>query len=388
MFYKHRLLIILFIFSGFFISCSDDPTSVGSSLIPDSDILKNNTYENFAESFLSFEKDSVYFGSSSTILLGNYNNIKSEALLAFFISLPDSIKEPLTNNEIVLKSSWFKIYPSYWIGDKSNIDFSVHKINNSWTPLFFNEDSLTNIKSSMSENLIETFNYKIEDTTISFSIDNELVETWARRSFDASYPSNYGILLSPESSANSIIGFQGVTSFPTNQFITLHMEFEKAGEFVDTVLSTANFDIHIPTGERLPDHAEGIQLQSSISVRGKIKFNIDQIPKNIIVNSAILDLYVIESDEGTIKTDTIAVSFLSNFNDEIVNQNFGRYPLKRDDEKFSGDIIQFIDRWLEGEENEGLEIKLSDESRSANAVSFYGNNATLKPKLTLHYTTK
>ena len=61
----------------------------------------------------------------------------------------------------------------------------------------------------------------------------------------------------------------------------------------------------------------------------------------------------------------------------------------KEENKYSGDIRQFVERWIDGEENEGLEIKLSDESRSANSVTIYGTNEiAFTPKLTIYYTTK
>ena len=386
---KINILLILVLLLGISISCSDDPNSVGSSLIPDKDILKSETLELYAESVESFEKDSVNFGSSSSLLLGNYNNVSSKVLLAFFITLPDSILDPYSNDEVNLKSAWIEVYPNYWLGDKSDLSFTAHKINTAWNPLTVDDDSLSLIESSMGDDILSSLSYAEGDSIIGFTVDNNLVENWVKRTFDSSVESNYGILLAPTVSSNTIFGFQALTSFALNQYTTLHLEFEKPGEFVDTVLSTPNLDLHFPVGEKLADPTNGIILQGGISSRGKLKINSETIPKNIVINNALLDLYIQSSDEGTISSDTIAVSFLSSFANSTVNENFGRYPLVKEDNKYSGDIRQFVERWLDDEVNEGLEIKLSDEIRRVNAVTIYGTeDIAFTPKLTLYYTTK
>jgi hypothetical protein len=387
---KFWQFIPLIILLGLLNSCTDDPNSVGNALIPENDRLKSTKIETYSESFTSFQKDSLFFGSSGKILLGSYKNISSEALLAFIILLPDSIEEQLTNNEVVLKSSWIEMYPNYWIGDSTNFSFTVHKINEHWNPIELNQDTINDIHVSLGPNILESITKG--DTVIKFSIDNELVENWVRRSFDDTYPEDNGILLAPLSNTG-IVGFQALTSFPSDIYPLLHLEFEKEGEFIDTVLALPKLDIHIPTGERLLDPVNGVLLQGSINVRGKLKFNIETVPKDVLINSAILDLFVDEANtfEGTAETDSIALSFYQNSGSDSINIEFGRYPLVKKDGKYSGNISQFVQRWLDGEPNEGMEVKLTDENRSASAVSFYNNehpNESQKPRLTIYYTIK
>ncbi|MCB0732491.1 MAG: hypothetical protein KDC88_15820, partial [Ignavibacteriae bacterium] len=349
----------------------------------------NNSFE---QSFISFQKDSLFFGSSSRLLLGSYKNISSEALMAFLISLPDSIEVPYDSNLVTLKSSWIELYPNYWIGDSVNFNFTAHQINTSWNAIEINDDTVNAIHTTLGANILESLEYTPGDSVIKFTIDNNLVESWVKKSFDESFPENYGILLAPASS-NGIMGFQGLTNFPNNVYPLLHMEFEKEGKFIDTVYAYPNLDLHLPTGERLSEPQNTVLLQSSIGVRGKLKFSLDNVPENILVNSAILDLQIddLNTFQGTIKTDTIAVGFLSNYNSVTVNDDFRRYPLYLSGSKYSGEIRQFVQRWLDGEKNEGLEIKLSDENRSASIITFLGSTYpvdSLKPRLTIYYSSK
>lgn len=385
-------------------SCSDDPNSVGNALIPENDKLNlmviDSQSEGFEQSFISFQKDSLYFGSSGRILLGNYKNISSEILISFFIDLPDSIIESFENNEdIVLSDSWFKMYPNYWIGDSSNFRFQARKINEHWTSISLDEDSVNAIHSSLGGDLIEEFDYNPGDSVITFSIDQTVVEEWVHGSYDDSYPTNNGILLDP-SSSNGIAGFQALSTYPISTYPLLFLEFTKSGEIIDTVTAIPKLDIHLPTGDRIDDPTNSILLQGAINVRGKLKFDIESVPSNIVVNSAILDLYYddVNSFEGTTKTDTIAVSYFYDSATDSVYVPYGKYPIVRENGKYSGELRQFVQRWLDAAEsgatefnNEGMEVKLSDEARNVAAISIYGSNhpnESLRPRLTIYYTSR
>ncbi|MCW8850407.1 MAG: hypothetical protein OQJ81_10555 [Melioribacteraceae bacterium] len=392
---KSFFLILILIGSNFWISCSDEPNDVGSVLLPDNDKLKTKIFssltENVAQSFVSFQEDSLYWGSSNRLLLGNYENIKSEILISFQMLLPDSIKTALeTENSVQLVSSWIELYPNYWIGDSSNYSFTAHRINTHWNSVVINEDSINNVRLNLGPDLIQNFEYTAGDTSIKFSIGNEIVQDWIDNSLASTTQADYGIMLSP-TSFGGIAGFQALTSFPSTQYPTLNLVFEKTNEFIDTVLIFPRIDIHVITGDRLIDPPNAIYLQGSISARGRLYFNLETLPENILVNSAKLDLFVddLNTFEGTVKSDTVAASFYYNFEMDSIKYEFGKYPLLKNGDKYSGEIRQFVQRWLEGEANEGLELKLSDENRSPAAVSFFSSDhpdPLLRPRLTIYYT--
>jgi len=393
---KYWLIVPAIISLFFLISCSDDPTSIGNKLIPGKDRLNTEVIDSktgaFDQSFTSFQKDSLYYGSSNRLLLGKYENISSEALISFLILLPDSTKEQLENSEINLISSWIEIYPNYWIGDSSNFSFTAHKINIPWNSIEVNEDTVNEIHSSIGPDIIDSFDYTAGDTVIKFSLPDDLMNDWVGRAYDDSFPENYGVLLAPNT-GNGIVGFQGLANFPSYLFPKLFLLFEKPGEFIDTVLSNPKLDIHLPVGDRLIEPSNEIILQSSINVRGKLKFDLSTVPTDVIVNSALLEFFIDEpfSFEGTVKSDTIAVSFFQNASTDSITTSFGRYPITKSDDKYSGEIRQFVQRWLDGEPNEGLEVKLSDESRSASAIYLYSSthpDESLRPRLTIYYSIK
>ncbi|MEE9430385.1 MAG: hypothetical protein V3V16_05050 [Melioribacteraceae bacterium] len=392
-FVQHKLGRVLLLFALTFLItfCTDDPTSIGDDLIPDGDKVEIKTISslenNFSQTFSTFKKDSLYYGSSRRLLLGNYENLSIEMLLGFAILLPDSLKKQLDSNETILTKSWIEMQQNYWIGDSTQLSFSVHKINESWTSVQFDDDTLASIKSTMGGDILLPSTYSFTDSLITLQIDNEVVDEWVARTYDKDKPQNNGLLFSPISNTG-ILGFQALNALPSSRFITLKLVFEKQGSYIDTISSVPSIDIHSVTST-LPTNPTGSTiLQSSSSVRGKLWFDVSEVPSDIIINKATLDLFIDEANttQGNIKTDTVAIGY---YELSEVNRNFGLVPLFKKDKSYSGDLRSFVQRWSNGDENEGVQVVLSDENRTASTIAFYNSsNAvdSLKPRLTIHYT--
>lgn len=378
-------------------ACNDEPTSVGNALIPSVDRItfqKIDSYKNgFEQKFSSFQKDSLFFGTSRRILLGSYKNLSIDMLVSFGILFPDSIKDGLTKNEITLKSSWIEMKPNYWIGDKSHFEFSVKEINQSWASREFNNDTLIAVKASLGGEILIQDSYSFSDSLIKFSVDKQVINKWVMQSAGNSLATNNGLYFSPISNTG-IVGFQAITRFTTADYITLNMVFEKQGIILDTVKAVQRLDMHVVTSTE-PDKIgnNSIILQSSSAMRGKLWFDISGVPSNAILNKATLTLFIDKANTeiGSVKTDTVALRFYENKNENIIKKDYGIAALFNKGNSYSGDIRKFAQRWINGEKNEGMEVRLSDEDRSANKIAFYKSDYqvdSLRPRLTIFYTTK
>ncbi|MCB9250525.1 MAG: DNRLRE domain-containing protein [Ignavibacteriales bacterium] len=392
-----NLIKILFAITLFGLAaCSDDPNSVGSGLIPDEDKLTFETLDSykdgFNQSFESFKYDSLIFGSSSTALLGSYKNIQSEVLIGFLINPPDSILNPFKADSINLIKCWVQIEPTYWIGDSNNFNFSIQRINTSWNPSTYTIDTLNEINANLGPNLFDASTYSYVDTLIKFDLDKELVKGWIRRTYDTSVEKDYGIMMKPISSTG-IFGFQALTAYPIYSYPALYMVFEKPGEFTDTLVATPSVDLHVPSGNLDPDGSQSVLLQTLLSKRAKLKFDLSMLPENIIVNKATLSLYIddMNTEFGSIEADTIALNFLEEYDNVIISDKIGRYPIPKKDNSYTGDIRFYVQMWVDGEPNNGVQLNLTDELRAVSKVGIYNTNAvvdSLKPRLTIYYTKK
>ena len=382
------LLLVVF-------ACNDEPTAVGDALIPNTDrieLKKIDSYNNsFNQSFSTFQKDSLFFGASNRVLLGSYKNLSIDMLLGFGILFPDSLKESINKNEVVLKSSWIEMRPNYWIGDKSHLEFSVKEINQNWSSSNFNQDTLNAVKASLGDDILIKDSYSFSDSLIKFSIDEQVVNKWVKQVAENTFALNNGLYFTPVSKTG-IVGFQAIARFISSSFVTLNMVLEKPGVYVDTIKAVQSKDLHIVNKTEPEKNENSLILQSSSSIRGKLWFDVSSVPTDVVLNKATLSLYIDEQHtfQGKPKTDSVVVSFFENKNQNLVKKEFGISVLFNKDNTYSGDIRQFVQRWINGENNEGMEIKLSDEDRSANTIAFFKSDYqvdSLRPRLTIFYTT-
>ncbi|MFZ1289507.1 MAG: hypothetical protein WAR79_05435 [Melioribacteraceae bacterium] len=387
--------IIILISIIYLSSCTNDPNSLGTDLVPDSDklnfVVLDSYTSNFNQELTSFKYDSLEFGSSSTVLLGSYKNISSEILIGFYINPPDSILDPFKADSTKLVKCWVEIQPTYWIGDSNNFQFTIHKINSSWNPSSVDQDTLNEIYNTLGPNLLDHSKYSYADTIMRFDLNTELVDGWIRRTYDSTYAPDYGILLRPVSNTG-IVGFQALTTYNDEDYPFLFMVFEQEGIF-DTLIAIPSADLHVPKGEVISNTNENIILQSTLGIRGKLYFDLSLVPENIVVNKATLDLFIDNNNTefGSIDADTIAVGLLTDLEKVTLSTEIGKYPLLKSDGKYSGDIRLFIQKWVDGEENQGLQIQLSDELRSVSRVGIFNSTSSvdsLKPRLTIYYTNK
>jgi len=385
------LLIVIFIIA---FACSNKPSDVGGILIPKKDkiIFKEiDSYKNsFNQTFSTFEKDSLFFGNSKRVLLGSYKNLSVDMLLSFGILLQDSIAKDIEANQVKLISSWIEMHPNYWIGDKSHFEFTVKEINYNWSSNDFNNDTLEAVKSSLSSDILIKNTYSFSDSLIKFGIKNEVVNNWITNIANKSVSHINGLYFSPVSKTG-IAGFQAISRFITSKYITLNMVFQKEGKWIDTIKAVQSLDLHVVSRTLPQQNANSLILQGSSLIRGKLWFDVSQIPDNVILNRATLDLFIDKSatEIGTVRTDTVAVRFFINKNENLINNTYGIAALYKKGDKYSGDIRKFVQRWVNGENNEGMEVRLGDEDRSANTIAFYRSDYkvdSLKPRLTILYT--
>ncbi|PID58987.1 MAG: hypothetical protein CR986_07220 [Ignavibacteriae bacterium] len=393
----HTLFLLILI-----IRCTDDPNSIGGGLIPDEDKLKykviDTNEEDFEQMFNSFNIDSITYGTSTRIFLGQFDNIKTDLLISFLISLPDSIKTGYKDETIILKDSWIDMLPDYWLGDSTNFNFTAHKIKEHWNSVTFNKDSLDAVSNTAGPNILTDFEYNAAtDTTIKFKIDSNLVKNWIVNSYDDKQFNNYGIILKPLSN-KGIAGFQGLTTNPSSRYPLLYLVFKKGSATPDTIIAKPKLDIHYPIGEAVANPPQEILLQGQFEVRGKLKIDVSNLPKDILINSAILELTLDENEtiEGTKQTNFLDVKPLSSYENVEFDYDSTKfsflnysYQLKRSKNTFSGDIKRIVQGWMDDFPNEGLELRLTDANSNISKLSFYGSdnsNKALRPKLKIFYT--
>jgi len=105
----------------FFSSCSEDPSSVGSFLVPADIRIHSDTLKADSSATHRFPLS----GNSSTLLLGMYQGDEARLLLQF--GIPSGYADSL------VVSARVRLTPRYWFKDSlGTLDFTIHKILIPW----------------------------------------------------------------------------------------------------------------------------------------------------------------------------------------------------------------------------------------------------------------
>ncbi len=168
---------ILFLFViALLSSCTDEPSSLGVELIGS----ENISAEIFDSELDTIGQSSSYFkkvtqlGNADWVLLGRVQDqgIAASALMRFVFGLPDSLKNDLKNENINVLDSWIILRSRYVYTDSmAAMNFTVHKVNSSWSSTAFTIDSLS--KLNFEPNDVSS-QFTITDTLYTFHIDGSL----------------------------------------------------------------------------------------------------------------------------------------------------------------------------------------------------------------------
>lgn len=374
-----------------FFGCEDEPGDLGSNLIPDEDYLsieKVNSFELDVEQNSSVYSDtSLSFGTAPRTLLGRINedNFSAKQLLRWQFTFDDTLQEAIEANNFNIISSKIKMHYVYWRGEESaEFDFTVHKINKSWSWQDFNKDSLEFLDYD-AQNLSEMREVDQTDSTITFNFDEEITRTWLKERLDQDTYDNFGIIIIPTENSNRVLGFSAQTG------ISLEVIVENPGVKTDTVESQLIWDTHVVEGEIIESTDNNLILQSGIPVRAKLWMDVhSMLPENASINKAELELFVDdnESSVGTKNADSLYVSLFADSTEHSV-YNFVPSLLTRSENKLFGDVTDLVQYLISLDKNNGFRLMLIDEiyaaSKFALRSSDYSDKA-LRPRLTVYYT--
>jgi hypothetical protein len=382
--------------SIYFVGCSDSPGPVGSALLSPGDVLSLDV---LSSDSLSQSSSSVLVtvakGSSTQILLGKYNDAEASFLVQFdFSSLPDTIKNLVNNDSIQIKQAVVKMYAVYFLGDKTlPFDYSVHKINNSWSSSGFTIDSLSALNYD-AEDVSSNKNVK-NDTTYYFNLDINILSEWLKHQADTTNAqfTDHGLYIEPSSGSARVVGFQALSATPAEPYINVSMIYEKLGQGIDDTLAfIASSDIHVVKGSLTAANSENFFIQGGIAVNAKLKFALPLLSSYSIVNSADLTLTYdsTKSDLGTPAPVYLTARFLTD--STLIQYDSSNVALlTKNNNTYTGSISGFVQRWINGEKNNGMLISFYNEDEIMDLLAVYAGTAaeiSKRPLLKVKYSTK
>ena len=388
----HYIKIVTLTLISFLIlsSCQDDPTSLGKDLLgTELDILVlDSQKDSLTQHTGSFVADSLAFGSSIRLILGSVEDLKSTMLMRFGLILPDSVRTSLINQSLTILSAETELRPIYRIGEETEqFDFSVHKIISDWGTRGFNKDSLAALTYEQTE---LTESKQITDSLITFNINANVALEWLEGLISDTLGTNNGMIFLPNEAAKRAFGFRAHPFTTNDDSPIIRYIIQDEEQKIDTLISRVIFDVHVVEGTTQPAPAQRFQMTAGIGERGKLFFDLSDLPRNANINRAELSLTVdtLASLLGNSAVDSLRVRLFSDSSNYKINSDQRLQRIIYDGVTFKGDISRLVQTILLGSDNQGFRLVLGNESESLNRYVLYGSNYTdeaLRPKLKIFY---
>jgi len=383
------------------ISCDDGPTSLGTNLLPEQDLINAHKINSVDLSFLQkskfYDTDSLSLASAARIFLGKNGNVESTMLMKFYMFFPDSITDAIKGDSLVLNSAVIEMEPLYTYGDENNsFNFTVHEITNDWNSLEFGKNELELLTYNPED--ISSNHQSSGDTSITFTfdIDKEIITNWLKQSAEETQADeNFGIYFNYDNSTDKILGFPAISPEYDSVLTRLVMIVEVPGNFIDTLTVQVTSDVHVVNKIfelDIPSN-QSIYAQGGIPIRSNLFIDVSTIPEYAIINRATLKLFVDEdnSEIGSIESKYVGLLMLEDYESSEINTSFAGVLLELDSVlTYSGDVTNFVQEWISNENN-GIKLHLLDEIETINKISFYGTenpNISLRPYIEIIYTSK
>jgi len=390
--FYYILPIFLLSASLLFLSCSDEPSSLGIELIG-SDYILVRTYDSVNDTInqnSSFQRRVIPLGNSDWILIGRYQsaeqNIEASSLIKFIFGLADSLKNDVNADNINVLDSWIELRNRYtYVDTLGTMNFTVHKVNSFWSSTAFTIDSLSKLQYDMND---VSSDFLISDSTYSFHIDEDLSLGWMKNSANNTVESNFGIYLQPTMSSSKVVGFQALTPL-SSQAAKLTVVIEKPGVYIDTISGFISADISLVDGP-LPTLSPGfMSVQSSVSINSKLTFDIGVLPQGLVINKA--EIFItsdsINSVKGSSFNNSLRIFYLKSTDSTLIEGN--PVSLLSANNQYSGDITSFVRNWVSRDENFGILIEAGNPILGLDLFVLRGSDYSViseRPRLRITYT--
>ena len=383
-------LALLILVPFLFTACSDDPSSLGSDLLNQDNIIvsKLDSFTDTLSQKFEPHQAKLSLGSSEVLLVGKDANVESQTLLAFYFSVASKYLADLDSN-LTFVSADILLTRTYFFGDTLQpFNIGIHQVTSSWNSLF-TTDSLPKLSYNTSSVVLSQKN---EGSAYSFSIDPNLAKDWFKAAKDTSLGQNYGVLFKPNGTCR-FTGFAASTSYTDVPTIKIVVKKSSAYEtYQDTLTYNGSVDVHIIQGTFPEASNKTLTIQSGTGVQGKLWFDLSKLPADAVVNTAKLTLSVdtLNFKVGSSYTDALLAYQIADSTTDSTSSQFV-VSLTHSGNTYSGDVARIINNAVITKNNYGMLIIPSYEIKGIENFALFNNNPVngeLKPRLTITYSQK
>lgn len=380
------LLLLVFFTVLFFQSCENNPNDLGFTLLPSNDTvgvryldseldtmaITNNNYKQF-----------INTSNSINMLIGNYQNYQSQALIKFIGISPDYDSVEVLSAVLTLKASGY-----YFKDQTGTTAFNLYKVNNNIDYSAVTFDSINS--STFGTTSLGSFSGMIADTaTLNITLDNQTADDWLEYAADTNYINkNYGIGLVPSAGSTTIKGFYSNNNdIGIIPYVTIIFEKNNVEDTI-TLITSQYVSISNVTSLTIPP--DRFILQNGIAYRNIMNFDLTKLPTDVIINNATL-LLTLDNANSFISSSTIRSLVIGAVTDSVSKSDslFSIvFPL--DTIVYSANLNSIMQRWKTGAlQNLGISMKNSSEIQNLDNFVFYSSastDTTKRPRLKITYT--
>jgi hypothetical protein len=383
-------LILIILTAVSLISCENNPNSTGITFISPDDTLSTRVLDSQLDTMPITNKNYLNYintSASKNMLVGNYQNYTSKALLKF-----ESI-DPTLDSAVIVSAILTLKYNNYSFNNKMGLtSMNVYEMNTNFNYSTVLYDSV----SSANYGTVSKGSYSgtpaADTEKVNITLNNQMVKDWLEYSADTAYPvKNYGMILLPNSSSTTISGFYSFNN-TTDLIPYVTVIYTK-----NSVTDTANLNIseYVTLSNAPPSiiPANRFVLQSGVAYRNVLNFDLSKLPDNVIINNVNLQ-FTLDSKSSIISATTDKRVVLGTVVDSVNNTDSIFI------DAFQSDSITYVlsstalnavfQRWNSGVlPNLGLSMKNYFETQNMDHFVFYSPSAveeSLRPRIRITYT--
>lgn len=388
--FKIRLFLYLAVFVSaiFFPACSEDPSSVGSGILPDKISIKEYNSASDAPVAVSSNFSKVIsLNNAGIFLVGRSEGVSAASLIRFDFSI-FPYKTDLLNDSLVILSAQVRLTPFYNFGDTASaLPLEVYKVFNNWSSGTITNDSLAELIAPR-VNRILSGSQQFFDSLYKFNITTDLVKEWLLAASDSAGFVDNGIMLSSANTASKIVGFRSFSADP-NIIPSIELIVQKPGSYTDTVVYSLLEDIHFVEGAKPNIPAGRLFTRSGFVDFTSLAFDFSAIPPGASINKAVLTLHIdtLNSRWGDEYNNSLAAFFMSDSSAKTY-EGITNGRLSRSGATFTGEVTSIITRMRFQNNNQGFAISPGSQVEGVERFVFYPPgyaDPALRPVLKVYY---
>lgn len=387
---KYSFGIIMFLLlSNVFTSCENDPTSVGITFIDPEDTTSTRVLDSQIDSMDITADNYKYYIStytSNSFMIGNYQNYTSKSMLKFVEVSPDYDSAKVISAVLTLKYNGY-----FFQNDNGLTAFDVYKMNTdfNYPDVLYDSVSPANYGTVSQGSYLGT---PSDTQQIKVTLNNSLASEWLEYAADTAYQfKNYGVMLLPNASSNTIKGFYSFVN--TSDFIPYVTVILTKNGVQDTLTLNISEQVSLTDAPLSVVPADRFALQTGIVFRNVLKFDLSKLPPNVIINNVHFT-FTLDSKNSFIQADADKRITIGAVVDSATKTDSLFTNVSPEDSinyiASSTSLNGIFQRWNTGElPNLGLSMRTITESTNLDYFVFYSpsyTDAALIPRIRITYT--